>query len=167
MAESAMSGKAGLDVEGYPDYRGIDVFGAWAWDPVLKVGIATEIDRFEALTPYRSIRTLTLMMLLLIAGVFAVLLVVIRHRNHVLASNYAFQEALKARQETLAVVSHDLRAPLSNVILCSKMIANDECNTNDVGRFAGVINRSSRQMEKLITDLLDVSEMEMGRLEVE
>ena len=42
--------------------------------------------------------------------------------------------------------------------------------SNDVTsltRFAGVINRSSRQMEKLISDLLDVSEMEMGRLRIE
>ena len=113
-----------MDVEGYLDYRGIYVFGAWDWDPVLSVGIATEIDRSEALAPYRSIRALTLLMLAAIGGTFAVLLAGIKHRNRILSSNYAFQQAIKARQETLAVVSHDLRAPLNNVLLCSSMISN-------------------------------------------
>jgi len=166
MAQSALSGKSGVDVEGYPDYRDIEVFGAWAWDPSLKIGIATEIDRWEALTPYRTIRTLTLLMVVVTIGTFLVLLVVIRHRNRVLASNWAFRESIKARQDTLAVVSHDLRAPLSNVILCSNMLAKSN-DVTSLTRFAGVINRSSRQMEKLISDLLDVSEMEMGRLRIE
>jgi signal transduction histidine kinase len=166
MAQSALSGNSGVDVEGYPDYRGIYVFGAWDWDPVLSVGIATEIDRSEALTPYRSIRALTLLMLAAIGGTFAVLLAGIKHRNRILSSNYAFQEAIKARQETLAVVSHDLRAPLNNVLLCSSMISNTNLDPN-VSRFTGMIDRSSRQMEKLISDLQDVSEMEMGRLTIE
>ena len=166
MAQGALSGNSGVDVEGYPDYRGIYVFGAWDWDPTLNVGIATEIDRSEALTPYRSIRALTLLMLAAIGGTFAVLLAGIKHRNRILSSNYAFQEAIKARQETLAVVSHDLRAPLNNVLLCSNMISNTNLDPN-LSRLTGMIDRSSRQMEKLISDLQDVSEMEMGRLTIE
>jgi len=166
MAQSALSGNSGVDVEGYPDYRAMYVFGAWDWDPVLSVGIATEIDRSEALTPYRSIRALTLLMLAAIGGTFAVLLAGFKRRNRILSSNYAFQEAIKARQETLAVVSHDLRAPLNNVLLCSSMISNTNLDPN-VSKLTGMIDRSSRQMEKLISDLQDVSEMEMGRLTIE
>ena len=166
MAQSALSGNSGVDVEGYPDYRAMYVFGAWDWDPVLSVGIATEIDRSEALTPYRSIRALTLLMLAAIGGTFAVLLAGFKRRNRILSSNYAFQEAIKARQETLAVVSHDLRAPLNNVLLCSSMISNTNLDPN-VSRLTGMIDRSSRQMENLISDLQDVSEMEMGRLTIE
>ena len=167
MAQSALAGRSGLDVEGYPDYRGIDVFGAWAWDSRLNVGIATEIDRSEALIPYRGIRALTLLMLLLIIGTFVLLLAVMRHRNRIVASNWAFQESIKARQDTLAVVSHDLRAPLSNVILCSNMLAKSDSDPSNLTRFAEMIRRSSIQMDKLISDLLDVSEMEMGRLRIE
>ena len=166
MAQSALSGNSGVDVEGYPDYRAMYVFGAWDWDPVLSVGIATEIDRSEALTPYRSIRALTLLMLAAIGGTFAVLLAGFKRRNRILSSNYAFQEAIKARQETLAVVSHDLRAPLNNVLLCSSMISNTNLDPN-VSKLTGMIDRSSRQMENLISDLQDVSEMEMGRLTIE
>src|SRR5215467_13845828 len=149
MAQSALSGNSGVDVEGYPDYRAMYVFGAWDWDPVLSVGIATEIDRFEALTPYRSIRALTLLMLAAIGGTFVVLLAGIKHRNRILSLNYAFQESIKARQDTLAVIAHDLRAPLSNVLLCSNMISKANLDP-DLTRFTGMIDRSSRQMERLI-----------------
>jgi signal transduction histidine kinase len=154
-------------VNGYPDYRGVEVFGAWAWNPELQIGIATEIDRAEALTSYRTIRALTLSLLILIIGTFAILLAVIRHRNRVVAANDLFQEAIRARQDTLAVVSHDLRAPLSNVLLCSKMLVRSDVDTRDIARLSGVIGRSSHQMEKLISDLLDISEIEMGHLRLE
>jgi signal transduction histidine kinase len=167
MAQSALSGNSGVDVEGYPDYRGVYVFGAWSWDSSLNVGIASEIDRQEALTPYRSIRSLTLLMLTLIGGAGATLLAVTKQRNDVLARNYAFREAIKARQDTLAVVSHDLRAPLNNVLLCSNLISTSASDTDTLIRFAGMIQRSSYQMEKLVSDLLDVSEMEVGRLRIE
>src|SRR6185369_15311862 len=67
----------------------------------------------------------------------------------------------------LAVVSHDLRAPLNNVLLCSNLISKSVGDSVAVERFVGMINRTSRQMEKLISDLLDVSEMEMGRVRIE
>ena len=48
MAAQAVTQHAGLDVEGYRDYRGVEVIGAWTWLPDLRLGITTEIDRAEA-----------------------------------------------------------------------------------------------------------------------
>jgi hypothetical protein len=47
-AASAVGGGQGVDVDGYPDYRGVRVLGAWAWVPALEIGISTEIDAAEA-----------------------------------------------------------------------------------------------------------------------
>ncbi len=44
MAESATSGTAGVDLDGYPDYRGVEVVGAWEWDAELGLGRAAESD---------------------------------------------------------------------------------------------------------------------------
>jgi len=54
MAASATRGNSGINLDGYRDYRGVDVVGAWRWDQDLGFGIATEIDATEA---YRSART--------------------------------------------------------------------------------------------------------------
>jgi PAS domain S-box-containing protein len=80
MAEQATKGKSGLNVEGYRDYRGVPVHGAWLWDAKLGVGLATEIDQADALGPYFTTRAVILTVLgitvLLALGslVFAVLI---------------------------------------------------------------------------------------------
>jgi len=56
MAKSATTGHSGFNVDGYRDYRGINVFGAWVWDKKLEVGITTEIDVEEALQSYFQAR---------------------------------------------------------------------------------------------------------------
>jgi hypothetical protein len=48
MAVSAISGESGYDVDGYRDYRGVPVLGAWVWDPDNRLGIASEVDVEEA-----------------------------------------------------------------------------------------------------------------------
>lgn len=48
MAAEAVAGKNGVDVEGYRDYRGVPVIGAWVWLPDHDFGMATEIDVAEA-----------------------------------------------------------------------------------------------------------------------
>ncbi|MBF0359149.1 MAG: transporter substrate-binding domain-containing protein, partial [Magnetococcales bacterium] len=45
-----------VDVNGYRDYRGTKVFGAWMWMPHLMLGATTEIDVEEALAGYYSLR---------------------------------------------------------------------------------------------------------------
>jgi len=80
MAQQATKGKAGLNVKGYRDYRGMRVYGAWLWDDKLGIGLTTEIDEAEALGPYYTTRTVILTVLgitvLLALGslVFAVLI---------------------------------------------------------------------------------------------
>lgn len=51
MATEAVTGKAGVNVEGYRDYRGVPVIGAWKWLPQYDMGVATEIDVAEAYRP--------------------------------------------------------------------------------------------------------------------
>jgi PAS domain S-box-containing protein len=60
MAQEATQGKAGLNVAGYRDYRGVRVYGAWLWDDKLEVGLATEIDEADALSPFYTMRTVIL-----------------------------------------------------------------------------------------------------------
>ncbi|MDA2914267.1 PAS domain S-box protein [Acidobacteriia bacterium AH_259_A11_L15] len=57
MADSALAGDSGTDVEGYRDYRGVSVVGAWVWDSELGLGITTEIDTVEAYESLSSIQT--------------------------------------------------------------------------------------------------------------
>ncbi|WP_417451994.1 cache domain-containing protein [Kordiimonas sp.] len=48
MAASALAGKSGQNLEGYRNYLGQTVVGAWLWDDTLGFGIATEMREKEA-----------------------------------------------------------------------------------------------------------------------
>jgi len=51
MAALATTHKDGWDVDGYRDYRGVPVIGAWRWLDGYNFGITTEIDLAEAYAP--------------------------------------------------------------------------------------------------------------------
>ncbi|MCI5221749.1 MAG: response regulator, partial [Candidatus Electrothrix sp. AR4] len=60
MAKSAVQGKDGTNYQGYNGYRGVPVVGAWAWDDILGIGIATELNVTEAIEPALYTRTIFL-----------------------------------------------------------------------------------------------------------
>ncbi len=79
MAASAVQGKSGVDVEGYRDYRGVLVVGAWKWMPQYGLGVATEIDAAEAFRPLTILRrTFGVLYVLLIASAVAIFVFTLR-----------------------------------------------------------------------------------------
>ncbi len=56
MAASAVTGQEDVNVEGYRDYRGVPVIGAWKWLPDYEFGVTTEIDVAEAYAPIYVLR---------------------------------------------------------------------------------------------------------------
>lgn len=56
MADAAVSGQAGIDVDGYRDYRGVRVIGAWRWLDQYGFGVATEMDVAEAFAVLSRVR---------------------------------------------------------------------------------------------------------------
>lgn len=56
LAADAVQGKAGVDVDGYRGYRGVLNVGAWTWLPEYAFGVATEVDRGDALRPLKMLR---------------------------------------------------------------------------------------------------------------
>ena len=70
---------------------------------------------------------------------------------------------VQARSNLLAVVSHDLRNPLSSITLRSSSLA--RLTVGDVDKTkkgAEIILRNAKRMEELISDLLDVASIESG-----
>ncbi len=70
MAASAVRGDSGVNVKGYRGYRGTPVVGAWTWLPQFDLGLATEQEFGELMTPMWILRTLitTLLALLTVAA---------------------------------------------------------------------------------------------------
>ncbi len=72
MAQSATAGESGMNLDGYRDYRGVPVVGAWVWDDELGFGIATEIDIKEAFSFLRYVRYIVVAFTFIVIGVMLV-----------------------------------------------------------------------------------------------
>lgn len=78
----------------------------------------------------------------------------------------ASQRAIRAREELLAIVSHDLRTPLSAIATTASNLLRVTADES-LQREAAVILSNSRRMDRMIRDLLDFSQLEAGSLRVE
>lgn len=56
MASAAVAGADGIDLDGYRDYRGVRVVGAWDWLDNYGFGVAAEIDYDTAFAPIAQVR---------------------------------------------------------------------------------------------------------------
>jgi signal transduction histidine kinase len=73
------------------------------------------------------------------------------------------QQALRAREEVLAIVSHDLRNPLNAVTLAASLLETSESISPEDREQLDIIGLSARRMRRLIEDLLDVTRLEGGK----
>ena len=80
------------------------------------------------------------------------------------------EAAVATRDELLAIVSHDLRNPLSIIIAGASELQEDTrgaANEEHVHKYAQVILRAGDRMKRLITDLLDLAQIQAGTLSIE
>lgn len=79
------------------------------------------------------------------------------------------REALEARDDVLAVVSHDLRSPLGAIMLNATTLLRSADAGEAGARFrrkCGLIVRSAERMTRLIDDLVDLASIRSGRLSI-
>lgn len=82
------------------------------------------------------------------------------------------RHAVAARDEVLAVVSHDLRSPLNTVSMAAQLAASDLARAACPGaepaqRRLATISRSVDRMARLLRDLLDVTRIESDAIVLE
>lgn len=73
------------------------------------------------------------------------------------------QQAVRARDEVLAIVSHDLRNPLNAITLAASLLQTGEALAGENREQLDTIDLSAKRMSRLIEDLLDVARLEVGK----
>ena len=78
------------------------------------------------------------------------------------------EELERLRAEFLAMVSHELRSPLTSIKGSAATLLDETANLNsaEVSQFHRIINDQADRMRRMITDLLDVAHIETGTLSV-
>jgi PAS domain S-box-containing protein len=77
------------------------------------------------------------------------------------------EDANRAKDEFLAVVSHELRAPLNSMLGWAKILKGGKYTPATLDHAIEVIERSARSQQKMIEDLLDSARILSGKLRLE
>jgi len=77
------------------------------------------------------------------------------------------EAANRNKDEFLATLSHELRTPLTAILGWGHLLRSNKLNENEVGQAIDTIERNAKSQSQLIDDLLDVSRIITGKLQID
>lgn len=76
------------------------------------------------------------------------------------------QTISRYKSEFLANMSHELKTPLNSVLILSQMQSEESTTNEDRIRYANMIHQSGGDLLNLVNDILDLSKVEAGKLDI-
>lgn len=77
------------------------------------------------------------------------------------------EQANKLKSIFLANVSHEIRTPLNAIIGFSEILMDPTTSESDRQRYVNIIHRTGENLTSIINDILDLSKVEAGHLEIQ
>ncbi|NOU16736.1 MAG: tetratricopeptide repeat protein [Bacteroidales bacterium] len=76
------------------------------------------------------------------------------------------EESDKLKSEFLANISHEVRTPMNGILGFAKVLENNELSAEDRRLYLDVINRQGRSLLQIINDIISLSKIEAGQMEI-
>ncbi|MCL2072494.1 MAG: PAS domain S-box protein [Marinilabiliaceae bacterium] len=76
------------------------------------------------------------------------------------------EESDKLKSAFLANMSHEIRTPLTGIVGFLKFISSDEIPREQRQQYIEIVNNNSRQLTKLVEDIIDIAKIEANQLKI-
>ena len=76
------------------------------------------------------------------------------------------EESDRLKSAFLANISHEIRTPLNAIVGFSSLFANPDLSQKDIEEYITIIEKNSNSLTVLINDILDISKIEVGQLDL-
>jgi PAS domain S-box-containing protein len=86
--------------------------------------------------------------------------------TEILESQQALEEADRRKDEFLAMLAHELRNPIASIVSGSRLLRRLPPTSPEVEETRDMIEREVRQLTHLVDDLLDITRISAGRIEL-
>jgi PAS domain S-box-containing protein len=77
------------------------------------------------------------------------------------------QESDRRKEEFLAVLAHELRNPMTPLLTCLELMRTGDPHPESLTRWREIMERQVRNLARLVDDLLDVSRITRGKIELQ
>jgi two-component system, sensor histidine kinase len=88
-------------------------------------------------------------------------------QEQIIAEQKKAEEANRLKSLFLAQMSHEIRTPLVSVLGFAELLKEPDLAPENARKYGGIIERTGHNLLNIINDILDLSKVEAGRLEIE
>jgi signal transduction histidine kinase/DNA-binding response OmpR family regulator len=170
MAKSALLKESGFDIEGYRDFRGVKVVGVWSWLSEFRFGVASEIDYEEAykllFEMKKSFFGIFGFLILAASGVIWLTWRQGKINSTLVEATEMAKKASYAKSLFLANMSHEIRTPLNAIMGFSQILLRNKTLDQNTRDSIGTIDTSGKNLLAMINEILDISKIEAGKMEL-
>lgn len=128
--------------------------------------ITTRIYEFTDLI-LRNIFIQTLIILISLAVIFSIFSVIKKREKQIEAERLLAEESNKAKTTFLSNMSHDIRTPMNAITGYTALALKEENLPDNIREYLEKIDISGTHLLSLINDILDMSRIESGKMELD
>ncbi len=92
---------------------------------------------------------------------------ILKNRQELIVAKEMAEESDRLKTTFLVNVSHELRTPMNGIMGFTDLLQNGKGNEEQDKQYLAYIAASSRQLMKVLNDILDISSIETGQLKLE